>query len=78
MFLKRKATRMTGKDEFTCPKCGGRFFGSRMSKDPSTGELRSVERFCHDEFKVGCEWHGRVESVANGPETTQAEKESSQ
>lgn len=36
--------------KFTCPKCGGGYFGSSELPD-------GLSRLhCHDEFGVGCKW----------------------
>lgn len=39
-------------EPFTCPECGGHFFGS---KDSAGGRLT---RYCHDQNGVGCRWSG--------------------
>lgn len=40
--------RISKYSRFSCPKCGGRFFGSSMQPDGSW------ERYCNDEKGVGC------------------------
>ena len=44
---------------FTCPECGGHWFGS--------SGLPIESRHCHDEHQTGCRWAG----PADGPHMTQ-------
>ena len=40
---------------FSCPKCGGSWFGSAFGPAP---ERAITTRDCHDEYGVGCRWIG--------------------
>ena len=35
---------------FSCPACGGKHFGRDIGDSPTVK--------CHDQLKIGCEWHG--------------------
>lgn len=46
---------------FTCPKCGGHWFGSTSGPNH-----RIVERECHDEHGIGCRWRGGPDDGMSG------------
>jgi len=57
-------------DTFTCPLCGGRYFGRETHKDENGVVNVTSVVACHDEHSVGCSWrgvwqHGRREVAVN-------------
>jgi hypothetical protein len=53
---------------FTCPACGGHHHGSELND-----ELEVINHVCHDEYKTGCKWKGRLmsETITDFPKITQ-------
>lgn len=62
------------KDAFTCPKCGGHYFGSSLTT--VNGRAVIVGRQCHDQFGKGCEWHSNDPEEGMHDETVQGIKAS--
>lgn len=42
---------------FTCPQCGGHYFGRDTVDAMGTTLVLDTVR-CHDQNKAGCDWHG--------------------
>lgn len=42
---------------FKCPECGGGYFGT---EGRLPGKPASSNRYCNDQFGVGCKWRGPI------------------
>ena len=49
-------------EQFICPKCNGRHFGSAV-ETRDDGSVWKIAEECHDEFGVGCRCRIAVEPV---------------
>jgi hypothetical protein len=46
---------MVTPEPFTCPKCGGHYYGSMCERRPD-GSFWKIAEECHDQHGVGCKY----------------------
>jgi len=51
---------MVEPEPFSCPKCGGHYYGSICERRPD-GSFWKVAEECHDQHGVGCKYVARKE-----------------